>query len=334
MNIIIPMAGWGTRLRPHTLTVPKPMLSVAGKPIVEHLVNDLVKCVDEKVENVVFIIRSDFGKKIEEQLLRIADSIQVKGHIRYQEEPLGTAHAILCAGDFLNDKIIVGFADTLFKMDFKIDTNKEGIIFVQKVADPSAFGVVKLNADGIITDFIEKPKDFISDLAIIGIYYFRDGAHLRAEMQYLIDNDLKEKGEFQLTNAMENMKQKGLKFEKGEVVDWLDCGNKNATVSTNSAYLNYLKGTAIIDPSLKNINSTIIEPCFIDASVTLINCVVGPGVSIGKNVTIENAVISHSIIQSNTMLKNKLIANSMIGNNVRLVGEMEDLSIGDYTVIE
>jgi glucose-1-phosphate thymidylyltransferase len=334
MNIIIPMAGWGTRLRPHTLTVPKPMLSVAGKPIVEHLVNDLVKCVAEKVENVVFIIRSDFGKKIEEQLMRIADSINVKGHIRYQEEPLGTAHAILCAGDFLNDKIIVGFADTLFKMDFNIDTNKEGIIFVQKVDDPSAFGVVKLNADGIITDFIEKPKDFVSDLAIIGIYYFKDGGNLRAEMQYLIDNDIKEKGEYQLTNAMENMKQKGLKFEKGEVVDWLDCGNKNATVSTNSAYLNYLKGTAIVDVSLKNINSTIIEPCFIDASVTLINSVVGPGVSIGKNVTIENAVISHSIIQSNTMLKNKLITNSMIGNNVRLVGEMEDLSIGDYTVIE
>ena len=334
MNIIIPMAGWGTRLRPHTLTVPKPMLSVAGKPIVEHLVNDLVKCVDEEVENVVFIIRSDFGKKIEEQLMCIADSIQVKGHIRYQEEPLGTAHAILCAGDFLNNKIIVGFADTLFKMDFNIDTNKEGIIFVQKVDDPSAFGVVKLNADGIITDFIEKPKDFVSDLAIIGIYYFKDGANLRAEMQYLLDNDIKEKGEYQLTNAMENMKQKGLKFEKGEVVDWLDCGNKNATVSTNSAYLNYLNGTAIVDASLKNINSTIIAPCFIDASVTLINSVVGPGVSIGKNVTIENAVISHSIIQSNTMLKNKLITNSMIGNNVRLVGEMDDLSIGDYTVIE
>ena len=334
MNIIIPMAGWGTRLRPHTLTVPKPMLSVAGKPIVAHLVNDLVKCVDEKVENVVFIIRSDFGKKIEEQLLQIADSIQVKGHIRYQEEPLGTAHAILCAGDFLNGKVIVGFADTLFKMDFKINTEKEGIVFVQKVADPSAFGVVKLDANGVITDFIEKPKDFVSDLAIIGIYYFKDGANLRAEMQYLIDNNLKEKGEFQLTNAMENMKQKGMKFEKGEVVDWLDCGNKNATVATNSTYLNYLKDTDIVHPSLQCKHSTVIPPCCIDESVVLINAVVGPGVSIGKNVTIENSVISHSIIQSNTMLKNKLISNSMIGNNVRLVGEFDDLSIGDYTVIE
>lgn len=335
MNIIIPMAGWGTRLRPHTLTIPKPMLPVAGKPIVAHLVNDLLKCTEEKVENIVFIIREDFGKKIEEQLLAIAAEANVAGHIRYQDQPLGTAHAILCAGDFLNTKIIVGFADTLFKMNTKIDTQKSGVIFVQKVSDPSAFGVVKLNADGIITDFIEKPKEFVSDLAIIGIYYFKDGAQLRSEMQYLIDNNLKEKGEFQLTNAMENLKQKGIAFVKGEVNDWLDCGNKNATVATNSVYLNYLQGNQpLIHTSLQKNNSVVIEPCFIDESVTLINSVVGPGVSIGKNVVIENSVISHSIIQSNTSVKNKLISNSMLGNNVRLVGELEDFSIGDYTVIE
>lgn len=335
MNIIIPMAGWGTRLRPHTLTIPKPMLPVAGKPIVAHLVNDLLKCTDEKVENIVFIIREDFGKNIEEQLLSIAAGANVAGHIRYQSEPLGTAHAILCAGDFLNTKIIVGFADTLFKMDTQIDTQKSGVIFVQKVKDPSAFGVVKLNADGIITDFIEKPKEFISDLAIIGIYYFKDGAQLRGEMQYLIDNDLKEKGEYQLTNAMENLKQKGVAFVKGEVNDWLDCGNKNATVATNSIYLNYLHGNQpLLHTSLKKNNSVVIEPCFIDESVTLINSVIGPGVSIGKNVSIENSVISHTIIQSNTSVKNKLINNSMLGNNVRLVGEFEDFSIGDYTVIE
>lgn len=336
MNIIIPMAGWGTRLRPHTLTIPKPMLSVAGKPIVAHLVNDLLKCTNERVENIVFIIREDFGKKIEEQLLAIAGEHKIAGHIRYQDEPLGTAHAILCADNFLNSKIIVGFADTLFKMDTKIDTEKSGVIFVQKVKDPSAFGVVKLNGDGVITDFIEKPKDFVSDLAIIGIYYFRDGAQLRAEMQYLIDNKLTEKGEYQLTNAMENLKQKGMAFVKGEVSDWLDCGNKNATVASNSIYLNYLKEGKqnLVHASLKKENAVVIEPCFIDENVVLKNTVVGPGVSIGKGVTIENSVVSHTIIQSNTSVKNKLITNSMIGNNVRLVGELEDLSIGDYTVIE
>lgn len=333
MNIIIPMAGWGTRLRPHTLTIPKPMLPIAGKPIVQRLVEDLIKSTEEKIDNIVFIIREDFGAKIKDQLLAMSETLQIACHVRYQEEPLGTAHAILCAGDFLHDKVIVAFADTLFRLDFKIKADKEGIIFVQKVADPSAFGVVKLDKDGIITDFVEKPKEFVSDLAIIGIYYFRDGEKLRSEMQYLIDNDLREKGEYQLTNAMENMKQKGARFEQGTVLDWLDCGNKNATVDTNAVYLNYLKGTDLVSKTAEITNSVIIEPCFIDDGVKLINSVVGPHVSIGKGTVIEDSVIRKSIIQNNSVLKNKLIENSMVGNNAKLVGKMEDLSIGDYVVI-
>jgi glucose-1-phosphate thymidylyltransferase len=333
MNIIIPMAGWGTRLRPHTLTIPKPMLPIAGKPIVQRLVEDLIKSTEEKIDNIVFIIREDFGAKIKDQLLAMSETLQIACHVRYQEEPLGTAHAILCAGDFLHDKVIVAFADTLFRLDFKIKADKEGVIFVQKVADPSAFGVVKLDNDGIITDFVEKPQEFVSDLAIIGIYYFRDGKRLREEMQYLLDNNITEKGEYQLTNAMENMKQKGARFEKGTVLDWLDCGNKNATVDTNAVYLNYLKGTDLVSKTAELTNSVIIEPCFIDDGVKLINSVVGPHVSIGKGTVIEDSVIRKSIIQSNSVLKNKLIENSMVGNNAKLVGKMEDLSIGDYVVI-
>ena len=334
MNIIIPMAGWGTRLRPHTLTIPKPMLPIAGRPIVQRLVEDLIKSTDEKVDNVVFIIREDFGKGIEEQLRAIAKTLGIPGHIRYQDQPLGTAHAILCAGDFLNDRVIVAFADTLFKMNFKIETAKEGVIFVQQVSDPSAFGVVKLDANGVITDFIEKPKEFISDLAIIGIYYFREGTKLRAEMQYLIDNKIMGKGEYQLTDAMENMKAKGAKFERGIVQDWLDCGNKNATVDTNAVYLGYLKGTKLVSDSVKLINSVIIEPSFIDEGVTIVDSVVGPYVSVGKNTIIENSVIKKSIVQSHSVLKNKLIENSMVGNNTKLLGRMEDLSIGDYVITE
>ncbi|MFN8276433.1 MAG: sugar phosphate nucleotidyltransferase [Chitinophagales bacterium] len=331
MNIIIPMAGWGSRLRPHTLTIPKPMLPVAGKPIVHRLVEDLMRCTSEKVENMVFIIRADFGKAIEAQLLEVARQLGVPGHIRYQDSPEGTAHAILCAGDFLNNRIIVAFADTLFRMEGTIDTNKEGVIFVQRVADPSAYGVVKLDASGVITDFIEKPKEFVSDLAIIGIYYFREGAQLRAEMQYLIDHDLREKGEYQLTNAMETLKQKGARFEQGTVQDWLDCGNKNATVDTNAVYLGYLKGQPLVHPSVQCEQSVIIEPCFIAEGVKLINSVVGPHVSIGKNSVLENTIVRKSIIQEQTSIKNKLIDNSMVGNNVKLVGKFEDLSVGDYT---
>ena len=326
------MAGWGTRMRPHTLTIPKPMLPVAGKPMVQRLVEDLVKSTDHKIEDIVFIIREDFGKEIPEQLLSIAENVGSKGHVRFQDVPLGTAHAILCAGDFLQGEIIVAFADTLFKADYKIDTDKDGIIWVQKVENPSAFGVVKLNPDGVITDFVEKPKDFISDLAIIGIYYFKDGAYLREEMQFLIDNDIKQKGEFWLTDAMENMKKKGSRFYKGEVTEWLDCGNKDATVYTNQRMLEFNKNEKLVSEKAVIKDSVILPPCFIDDNVHISNSVVGPYVSINKGTVIENSVVKNSIIQGNSKVKNKLIANSMIGNNAKLEGRFDDLSVGDYNV--
>ncbi|HWB63755.1 MAG TPA: sugar phosphate nucleotidyltransferase [Chitinophagales bacterium] len=332
MRIIIPMAGWGSRLRPHTLTVPKPMVPIAGKPMVQWIVEGLVKSTDQKVDDVVFVIREDFGKAVEEQLLSIAAGTGLNGHVRYQDVPLGTAHAILCAGDFLDGNLIVAFADTLFRSDFKIDTNKDGVIWVQKVAEPAAFGVVKLDDKGVITDFVEKPKEFVSDLAIIGIYYFKDGKYLRREMQYLIDNDIKQKGEFWLTDAMERMKNQGAKFYKGEVAEWLDCGNKDATVYTNQRVLELNKNEPLVSPTAVTENAVVIPPCFIDENVVIRNSVVGPYVSIGKNTVIENCIIKNSMVQGKTNLKNKLIENSMIGNNAKIEGRMDDLSVGDYNV--
>jgi glucose-1-phosphate thymidylyltransferase len=333
MRIIIPMAGWGSRLRPHTLTIPKPMLPIAGKPIVERLVSDLIKSSQEKVEDIVFIIREDFGKAVEEKLMQVAEHVGVPGHIRYQDVPLGTAHAILCATDFLSGKVIVAFADTLFRADYKIDTSKDGIIWVQKVADPSAFGVVKMDAEGVITDFVEKPKEFVSDLAIIGIYYFKDGQYLRDEMQYLLDNNIQKGGEFWLTDAMENMKRKGSKFYKGEVIEWLDCGNKDATVYTNQRILEFIKNEELVSSKALVENSVVLQPCYIEEGVVLRNSVVGPHVSISKGTVIENSVVRNSIIQGKSIVKNKLIENSMIGNNVKLEGRMEDLSLGDYNAL-
>ncbi|TXT27887.1 MAG: glucose-1-phosphate thymidylyltransferase [Chitinophagaceae bacterium] len=160
-----------------------------------------------------------------------------KGTISYQDEPLGTAHAILCAKKALKGPVVVAFADTLFKADFTMDLAQDGIIWVKKVKDPTLFGVVKIGNNGFITDFIEKPVTFVSDLAIIGIYYVKNGEFLKDEMQYLIDNDIKEKGEYQLTNALENMKNKGAKFIPGAINEWLDCGNKNNTVYTNQRFI-------------------------------------------------------------------------------------------------
>ena len=328
------MAGKGKRMRPHTLTVPKPLIQVAGKPIVQRLVEDITKVCGEKVDEIAFIIGSDFGKEVEENLIKIAQDQGAKGTICYQEKALGTAHAIMCAKESITGKTVVAFADTLFKADFVMDTNQEGVIWVQAIEDPRQFGVVKLNDAGVITDFIEKPETFISDLAIIGIYYFKDGDNLKKELQYLLDNNITEKGEFQLTNALENMKQKGIVFTPGRVTEWLDCGNKDATVYTNQRVLEFNIGTAELKG--KNIvteNSTIIEPCYIGDNVTIKNSVVGPHVSIGAGSAVNNAILKNSIIQSNTKLSNTVIANSMIGESAEVKGKSLDLSMSDYTTI-
>ncbi len=328
------MAGMGKRMRPHTLTVPKPLIPVAGKPIVQWLIEDIVKICGEGVNEVAFVI-GRFGEEVEKNLLDIAKQVGAQGKIYYQDEPLGTAHAILCAKESLKGNVSVVFADTLFKADFTLDRSKDAIIWVQKIDDPRQFGVVKVNSDGVITEFIEKPQEFVSDLAIIGIYYFKDGEYLREELQYLLDNDIKEKGEFQLTNAMENMKNKGYKFVPGKVEEWLDCGNKNSTVYTNQRMLEIKKNQLqLIHPSAKNNNSVIIEPCYLGEGVELNNSVVGPHVSLGKGTKVNGTIISNSIVQNNTVINQSNISNSMLGSHVVYSGKAEDLSIGDYSTHE
>jgi glucose-1-phosphate thymidylyltransferase len=228
--------------------------------------------------------------------------------------------------------VFIAFADTLFKATFSIDTEKDAIIWTQKVEDPSAFGVVKMDADGFIIEFVEKPKEFVSDLAIIGVYYFRDGENLKQEMQYLLDNDIKIKGEYQLTDAMENMKEKGVKFFTGQVEEWLDCGNKDATLFTLERILAIKQETETMqDPSAMIENSTIIQPCFIGANVTIRNAVVGPYVSLEKGAQVEKSVVSHSIVGEHTSVKNSIIENSLLGNHVDCCSKPEELSLGDYS---
>jgi len=238
----------------------------------------------------------------------------------------------LCAKDQLDGKIIVAFADTLFRADFAMDEDKDGIIWVSKISDPKMFGVIKANDQGVITDFVEKPQTFVSDLAIIGIYYFKDGEYLKRELQYLLDNKILEKGEYQLTNALENMKSKGTRFVPGKVTEWLDCGNKDATVYTNQRILEYNKKN-IIKNDFTNKNATIIEPCFIGKNVIIENSTIGPYASIGDNCIIEKSVITNSIIQTNTKIKNAELSNSMIGNYAEFSGKSKDASISDYSII-
>lgn len=325
------MAGRGSRLRPHTLTVPKPLVPIAGKPIVQRLVEDITRVCGQKVDEIAFVI-GDFGTVVEAELLEIAKNLNAKGAIYHQDEALGTAHAILCAKEALEGPVVVAFADTLFRADFTLDTKKDGIIWVQKVEDPRAYGVVKMNENDVITDFIEKPQEFVSDLAIIGIYFFKDGLKLCGELQYLIDNNIKEKGEFQLTNALENMKQKGAEFYPGKVDEWLDCGNPVAAVHANKRVLEYTANDES-RKALKIENAQILEPCFIGANVQLKNCTIGPFVSIGNDTCITNSTIKNTIIQNNTTIVDADLEDSMIGSHVEYKGGKKRISIGDYSKI-
>ena len=336
MKIIVPMAGRGSRLRPHTLTVPKPLIPIAGKPIVHRLVEDIAGVINQDIEEIAFIIHKDFGKQVEVELIAIAEKLGAKGTICYQNEALGTAHAIMCAKEAMQGPIVVAYADTLFRADFSLDTSADSVIWVKQVEDPSAFGVVQLNENNQIVDFVEKPKEFVSDLAIIGIYYFKSGETLRSELQYLLDNNVLKGGEYQLTDALENMKVKGLKFVPGKVDEWMDCGNKNVTVETNSRLLGFLHadGENLVDPSVICENSTIIHPCFIGENVKLVNATIGPNVSLGNGCTVLNSSLKNSLVQNQSTIKNAHLDNAMIGSFASFDGNFTSISIGDYSVLE
>ena len=332
MNIIVPMAGMGKRLRPHTLTTPKPLLQVAGKSIVQRLVEDICAISTQKVREIAFVV-GRFGEATERNLIAVAEALGAKGTIHYQDEPLGTAHAILCAASALHGPVTVAFADTLFKADFRLDESKDGVLWVQKIADPRQFGVVIVNEAGVITDFREKPQTFVSDLAMIGIYYFKDGATLHAELQYLLDNDVRNGGEYQLPDALRNMMKKGMRFATGTVDDWMDCGNKDAVVETNRKVLEYNKSTVGTDPTAVVENCVIISPSYIGPGAHLADSVIGPFASIGAGCTVVGSIVRDSILASNSTIRHALLEHTMAGEHVHINGVPASLSIGDFSHI-
>lgn len=332
------MAGRGSRLRPHTLTVPKPLIPVAGKPIVHRLVSDIAKVLGEPIEEVAFILGDPafFGNDVVESLMELAKELGAKGSIYRQDQPLGTGHAIMSAKESLSGPAVIAYADTLIRADFDLDKTADSVIWVKQVERPEAFGVVKLSKDNHIVELVEKPQEFVSDLAVIGIYYFKDVAVLKNELQHVLDNDITNGGEYQINDGIKRMMEKGMKFVPGQVDEWMDCGNKNVTVETNQRMLGFLEkdGENLIADSVKTENANIIEPCFIGENVVLKNTTVGPFVSVGANTVLENSTIKNSLIQKNSKISNANLDNAMIGNHVVFNGNFETISIGDYSVME
>ena len=336
MKIIVPMAGRGSRLRPHTLTIPKPLIPIAGKPIVHRLVEDIASVLNQQIDEVAFIIHESFGKKVEEDLIAIAQKLGAKGTIYYQNEALGTGHAIMCAKDSLIGPAVIAYADTLIRADFDLDKTADSVIWVKQVDHPEAFGVINLNDNNEIVELVEKPTAFVSDLAVIGIYYFKNISVLRDELQYVLDNNIIHGGEYQINDGIKQMMAKGMKFVPGKVDEWMDCGNKDVTVETNSRMLGFLHndGEHLVDYNVKLENSNIIPPCYIGKNVVLINTTVGPNVSLGDGSHVQNSEIKNSLVQNHSHIKNAQLDNAMIGNHVSFDGNFTSISIGDYSVLE
>ncbi len=329
------MAGRGSRLRPHSLTVPKPMLPVAGAPIVAQLVNEIAKVVDQPIEEVAFILGDPafFGPSIEEELIHVAHALGAKASIYRQLEPLGTGHAVMCAADSLSGPIIVAYADTLIRTDLSLDPSVDGMIWVKKVENPKAYGVVKMNDKNQITALVEKPQEFISDWAVIGIYYFKEGAAIKAELAKSMAQARKKGEEFLLNEGILSMMNKGAVFTPGAVNEWMDCGQPKITLQTNAKMLDILtaEGQKLVAEDVILENSQIIPPCYIGPGVVLKNTTVGPHTAVGEGTQIENSTISNSLVQKYSVIQNAQFKEAMIGNHVRFNGNFNFVSIGDFS---
>lgn len=332
------MAGRGSRLRPHTLTVPKPLIPVAGKPIVHRLVEDIVKVLDRDIEEIAFILGDPafFGPEVVESLESLATELGAKASIYRQLEPKGTGHAIMCAEPSLSGPAVIAYADTLIKANFDLDEQADSVIWTKRVDNPAAFGVVKLNDNNEITELVEKPQAFVSDQAVIGIYYFKDVGELKRQLQYVLDHNIIHGGEYQINDGIKRMMADGKVFKTGTVDEWMDCGNKDVTVETNARMLGFLSddGAELISDNITSENSTIIEPCYISEDVILRNCTIGPYVSIGEGTIIEDSTVKNSIIQTNSVIKNAILDNAMIGNYATFDGKFTDVSLGDYSQLK
>lgn len=324
MDIILPAAGFGTRLRPHTWSKPKPLVTVAGKPMIEHVIDRLLPYGPEKL---VFIT-GYLGDKLEAWARERYTDIELA--FVPQPEMLGQSDAILRTREICRDDAIILFPDALFEADFAglAELPVDGVAYTKVIDDPSAYGIAVSDAEGRITKLVEKPKDPISHDALVGIYYFKNILDLFAAMDEQIERSIKTKGEYYLSDAVQIMVEQGKTFIKKEITSWEDCGNAEALLQTNRYLLTNDQPSPAQRPG-----SVINHPSFVHRDAILENAVVGPYASIGKGAVVRNSIVRDVIIEDDSVVEDVVIENSVIGSKVEVIGKASRLNIGDTTKV-
>ena len=324
MKVIIPLAGKGTRLRPHTHLTPKPMLKVAGKPVMSYVLDELKKL--GNVEQVIYIT-GHLKEKVEEYARAEMDVSTVFIEQKIQD---GTAGAIALAKDYVDQPVLIIFVDTIFDADLTRvkSVDADGIIWVKEVEDYQRFGVVVTDEDGNMTKIVEKPKTPISKRANIGLYYIRNWKLLFEGIDWVLKQP-KNQGEYFLTDAFQYMIDKGAKIKVIDVAGWFDAGKIETMLETNEAMLS--RGRA---RRPKNVgDSTIIDPVYIEDNVTLRKSKVGPNVSIGAGTVLDGSEVSNSIVGSNARITRSVVRNSLIGDDTILEGVKGEVTVGDHSEV-
>lgn len=325
MKVIIPVAGIGKRLKPHTYSIPKVLMHVAGKPIIGHILDEIQKL---NLREVVFIT-GQMGDKIKDY---VDKNYHFKAQYVEQEEQLGLGHAIYLSRTYVDSEpVLIILGDTVFHADFKkVLRDKKSAIGVKAVDDPRRFGVVQVGKGGVITRLIEKSERPLSNLAIVGIYYIQNSALLFSSLHHIITENIKTAGEYQLTDALQVMVKKGERMKTFLVDGWYDCGKPETLLSTNRVLLekHYKKNVP------HRHGSIVAAPSYIGEGAIIENSCIGPYVSVANGCTLKNAILRNCIINENARVENVLLDDSIIGANAMIVGRFERINLGDSSEVD
>ena len=329
LKVVIPMAGLGTRLRPHTWSKPKQLIGVAGKTVLDHVLDTLSSLPDPGNIELVNIV-GYLGEQIEAHLG--AHYPDIKAHYVVQDDPRGQSHAIYLAREYLHGPMLVVFADTLIETDlsFLAGEPAEAVAWVKPVPDPRRFGVAMVNGDGCVTRLIEKPQDMTHNLAVVGFYYIRRAEDLVSAIEEQMSRDLQLKGEYFLADALNIMLERGLKMRTEKVEVWLDAGTPEALLETNRYLLEKNRNNST--GAVNRDGVVVIPPVFIHPTAEVINSIVGPHVSLGAGCRVERSILSNSILEDEAQVLDIILEGSLVGRRAHIQRRAGVINAGDQTV--